>query len=146
MYTDTVIAIRAWVGLVLRLIKHRPQLREVTTETRTRINMTRVTFFFHLFALSQLMQTSWCHFEFQLRLDAIVDLKDCQDALELIHPPCETYIPKFCLRDAREPGTRSRDLSDCPLGSGRNWVLEDNLVQLADYQSLNRLFRHSLGR
>ena len=47
-----------------------------------------------------------------------MDLKDCQDALELIHPPCETYIPKFCLRDAREPGTRSRDLSDCPLGSG----------------------------
>ena len=63
-----------------------------------------------------LLQTSWCQFVFELKLDDIVDLNNCYDALEVIDPTCETYLAKFCLREARDTSTRSYDLDDCPFG------------------------------
>ena len=64
-----------------------------------------------------LLQASRCQFVFDAWLDAIVNINDCYDSLEVIHPPCETYLPKFCLREGRTvSNARSRDLDDCPLG------------------------------
>ena len=55
---------------------------------------------------------------FELWLEDIIDIRNCYDSLELIHPECETYLSKFCLRagGTTAANTRSHDVHDCSLG------------------------------
>lgn len=74
-------------------------------------------FLLYAFVLG-LMQPScsWCQFVFGIKLHAITDLNDCLGLLELFDPECETYLAKFCLREARDSSGRSYDVNDCPFG------------------------------
>ena len=63
---------------------------------------------------------SCSRFVFEAKLLTITNLENCYDPLETIDTDCETYLAKFCLREARDKSVRSDDVDDCPLGrSGR---------------------------
>ena len=68
-----------------------------------------------LVSLLQLVQLSFTRFVFQFELHAIDTNGDCSSFFESVSPECETYLHRFCLREAGSSRTNTDD-SDCPLG------------------------------
>ena len=79
--------------------------------------------YFVLVSLLQLVQLSFSRFVFQFELHAIDTNGECSE----LSPECETYLHRFCLREAGSSRTNTDD-SDCPLGASEPRVYADGTL------------------